>query len=284
MAGAAGSRLTGQDAFARLVELRAAGRRAALATVVRANGSVPRRESTRMLIYPDGSIEGTVGGGDLEHRVIQAGLQVLQDGRAQVLTYQFRDPERGDVGVCGGEMEVFVERIQPEPTVVVVGGGHVGQAVAHLASWLGFRVVVSDDRAEFASPEAVPEADEVIHGPLAELPERMPITPDTYVMLTTRGVPVDVEGLPPLLDTEAGYIGVIGSRRRWEVCAAQLAERGVPADKIERVRSPMGLELNAETPEEIAVSMLAEIIMLRRGGSGDSMAHAPRVGEKGKAG
>lgn len=268
-----------QDMFVRLAELRATGRRAALATVVRARGSVPRRESTRMLIHPDGSIEGTVGGGDLEHRVIQAGLQVLQDGKAQKLAYQFRDPEQGDVGVCGGEMEVFVERVEPQPTVVVVGGGHVGQAVAHLASWLGFRVVVSDDRAEFASTDAVPEADEVIHSSLAELPKHLSITPDTYVMLTTRGVPVDVEGLPALLDTQAGYIGVIGSRRRWEVCAEQLAERGVAAEKIARVRSPMGLELKAETPEEIALSMLAEIVMLRRGGSGEAMAHAPQAGE-----
>jgi len=230
-----------------------------------------------MLIHPDGGIEGTVGGGDFEHRIIQSGLEVLGGGRARVLKYEFRDLERGDVGVCGGEMEVFVEAIQPQATVVVVGGGHVGKAVAHLANWLGFRVVVNDDRAEFADAEAVPEADQVIHSPLAELSQQLPITPDTYILLTTRGVPVDVEGLPSLLSSEAGYIGVIGSRRRWEVCARQLAERGVPADQIDRVRSPMGLELNAETPEEIAVSMLAEIIMLRRGGSGEVMAHAPQA-------
>lgn len=266
--------------FARLAELQAAGRQVALATVVRASGSVPRREGTRMLIFPDGTIEGTVGGGDLEHRVVEAGLEILQSGRPQLLEYAFRDVEQGDVGVCGGEMEVYVERVEPQATVVVVGGGHVGQAVAHLASWLGFRVVVNDDRAEFADEQLVPEADEVIHVPLAELPERLNINPQTYLMLTTRGVEIDVEGLPALLETEAGYIGVIGSRRRWEVCAQQLAERGVPPEQIKRVRSPMGLELNAETPEEIALSMLAEIILLRRGGSGEVMAHSPRLGGK----
>ncbi len=269
--------------FARLAELQDAGRRVVLATVVRASGSVPRREGTRMLIFPDGSIEGTVGGGDLEHRVVQAGMEIFETGRPRLLEYAFRDVEQGDVGVCGGEMEVYVERVEPQATMVIVGGGHVGQAVAHLASWLGFRVVVSDDRAEFADPALVPEADEVIHAPLAELPQRLTITPETYLMLTTRGVDIDVEGLPPLLETEAGYIGVIGSRRRWEVCAEQLAERGVPTEQIERVHSPMGLELNAETPEEIAVSMLAEIVMLRRGGSGESMAHRPRLDRKQQA-
>ncbi len=230
-----------------------------------------------MLIFPDGRIEGTVGGGDLENQVIRAALETLDGGAPKALHYEFRDIEQGDVGVCGGEMEVFVEAVRPSPTVVVVGGGHVGSSVAHLASWLGFHVVVSDDRPEFATPEAVPSADEHILTSLAELPDKINITSETYVMLTTRGVPIDVEGLPPLLDSEAGFIGVVGSKRRWDTCAKQLAEQGVPQGKIDRVVSPMGLELNAETPEEIAVSMLAEIIMLRRGGSGEHMAHDPEV-------
>lgn len=234
-----------------------------------------------MLVFPGGRSVGTVGGGDLEHRVIQAALQALQDGQPRKLSYSFRDLERGDVGVCGGEMEVFVEPVQARPTLVVVGGGHVGQAVVHLASWLGFRVVLSDDRPEFATAEAAPGADSYVVGPLAELPAQVEITPETYVMLTTRGVPVDIDGLPALLESPAGYIGVIGSRRRWEVCAQQLAARGVPAEQIARVHSPMGLELNAETPEEIAVSMLAEIIQIRRGGTGERMAHEPSVQEPG---
>ncbi len=105
----------------------------------------------------------------------------------------------------------------------------------------------------------------------------MNITPDTYIMLTTRGMTVDVEGLPTLLDSQAGYVGVIGSKRRWDTAAQELSQRGVPQHKIDRVTSPMGLELNAETPEEIAVSMLAEIILLRRGGSGEHMAHEPKL-------
>ncbi|MFQ5943435.1 MAG: XdhC family protein [Anaerolineales bacterium] len=263
--------------YARIAELQEAGKSVVIATVVRTAGSVPRHEGARMLIHPDGQIEGSVGGGELESRVIEAGLKALKGGPPKSLHYEFRDIEQGDVGVCGGEMEVFVEAVRPSATVVVVGGGHVGSSVAHLAHWLGFRVVVTDDRPEFATPDAVPEADEYILAPLAELTEKIKITPETYVMLTTRGVPIDVDGLPRLLDSKAGYIGVIGSKRRWDTCAQQLAEQGIPDEKLARVVSPMGLELNAETPEEIAVSMLAEIIMLRRGGSGEPMAHDPKL-------
>jgi len=261
--------------YARLAELERAGQAVALATVVRAQGSVPRHAGTKMLIHPDGRFEGTVGGGDLENRVIQSALQALQDGQPRLLEYAFRDLEQGDVGVCGGEMEVFVEPIQPPATVLVVGAGHVGSAVAFLAKWLGFRVVVSDDRPEFATPEAVPGADEYVSGPLSGLPQQVPITAQTYIMLTTRGVAVDLEGLPSLLETPAAYIGIIGSRRRWETAARELAEQGVPRAQIARITSPMGLELNAETPQEIALSMLAQIVLLRRGGTGEAMAHAP---------
>jgi len=268
---------TGARIFARIAELQEAGKNMALATVVRTSGSVPRHEGTRMVIFPDGQIEGTVGGGDLESRVIQAALEILDGSASKTLHYEFRDIEQGDVGVCGGEMEVFVEAVRPSPTVIVVGGGHVGSSVAHLANWLGFHVVVTDDRPDFVNPEAVPDADEHILTPLAELPDKINITSETYIMLTTRGIPIDVDGLPPLLDSEAGFIGVIGSKRRWDTSAKQLAEQGVSQEKIDRVVSPMGLELNAETPEEIAVSMLAEIIMLRRGGSGEHMAHDANV-------
>jgi xanthine dehydrogenase accessory factor len=214
-----------------------------------------------MLVYPDGSIIGTVGGGELENRVIAAARQALVDGKPVLLEYQMTDPRRGDPGICGGQVEVFVEPLLPKPTLVVIGSGHVGKAVASLAHWLDFRVVVNDDRPEFCTPEAVPDADEYLPTPMEELPQRMEITPWTYLVLTTRGANVDVQGLPALLDTPAAYIGVIGSRRRWAETCKQVTAAGVPAEKLARVRSPIGLELNAETPEEIAVSILAEIIM-----------------------
>jgi xanthine dehydrogenase accessory factor len=236
-----------------------------------------------MLVYPDGRIVGTIGGGEMEGRVVREALEAIRRGEPRLLQYELSDPRGGDPGVCGGEVEVFVEPIARRPTVLVVGAGHVGQAVAHLAHWLGFRVVVSDDREEFANAKVVPEADEIVVGPLQDLPSRTKIDDVTYVLLTTRGVSVDVAGLPALLETPAAYIGVIGSRRRWETAAETLRAQGVPEEKIGRVVSPMGLELNAETPEEIAVSMLAEVILRRRGGTGAAMAHTPQSARKRRA-
>jgi xanthine dehydrogenase accessory factor len=259
--------------FQRLAELERVGGAAAMATIIRSRGSVPRHEGSRMLIYADGSIEGTIGGGTMESRVIDAALQCLKDGKTRVLEYAFVDPEKGDVGVCGGEIEVFVESLRLNPSIVVIGGGHVGQAVASLAKWLGYYVVVSDDRPEFVTAEAHPDADERVLCALAEIPQHVNLHSETYLILTTRGADIDVAGLPALLDSPAAYIGVIGSRRRWETTVGKMRAAGVPEEKIERVTSPIGLELNAETPEEIAVSILAQIIQQRRGGTGASMAH-----------
>lgn len=255
-----------------LAELEEKDGAAVLCTVVRSQGSTPRHEASKMLVYPDGHILGSIGGGELESRVITEAIKALEDGKPRLLEYHMADPQRGDPGVCGGQVEIFLEPILPRPKLVVVGGGHVGKAVAHLGKWLGFRVAVSDDRPEYCNPQAVPDADEYYLCSLAELPQKLNITPWSYVVLTTRGVTIDVPGLPSLLDTPAAYIGVIGSRRRWATTRKQLLEKGIPPEKLARVRSPMGLELNAETPEEIAVSIMAEIIMLRNKGSGQAMA------------
>jgi xanthine dehydrogenase accessory factor len=244
---------------------------AALCTVVRTSGSTPRGSTSKMLVYLDGHILGTVGGGELENRVRNEALEALKDNTPRLLEYNMADPSRGDVGVCGGQVEVFVEPILPAPLLVVVGGGHVGKAVSHLAKWLGFRVAVSDDRVEFCTPEANPDADEFYPVPMADLPNQLKITPHTYLVLTTRGVTIDVPGLPPLLESPAAYIGVIGSRKRWTTTVKELKVQGISKELIERVHSPIGLELQAETPEEIAVSIMAEILMERGGGTGKSM-------------
>jgi xanthine dehydrogenase accessory factor len=265
----ASSSLTVYQALAKLEEQNQPG---ALCIVVRSQGSTPRHSGSKMVVFQDGSIVGTVGGGEMESRVIAEALEAIVDGKARLLEYTLAEPGRGDPGVCGGQVEVYVEPVVQKATLVVVGGGHVGKAVVSLARWLGFYVVVSDDRPEFCTPDSVPGADAYLPGALVELPERIRITPSTYLVLTTRGVKVDVAGLPALLSTPAAYIGVIGSRRRWETARKEMLAMGVPAEKIARVRSPMGLELNAETPEEIAVSILAEIIMLRNSADGRPMA------------
>jgi len=254
-----------------LAQLEEQNQTGALCTVIRSEGSTPRHVGSKMLVFPDGHIEGTVGGGEMESRVISQALEALRDGKPRVLSYSMADPARGDPGVCGGQLEIFVEPIQPSPTLLVIGAGHVGQAVAYLANWLGFYVVVNDDRPEFCNAEVVPEADEYYPLPMEELPNKLEITPWTYIVLTTRGVDVDVKGLPELLNTPAAYVGVIGSKRRWKTASNKMIEAGVPIEQISRVRSPVGLELNAETPEEIAVSIMAEIIMHRRGGDAKPM-------------
>jgi xanthine dehydrogenase accessory factor len=184
-----------------------------------------------------------------------------------MVEYSMAEPQRGDPGVCGGQMEVYVEPVLPKPEVLVIGCGHVGKAVAHLAKWLGYRVLVSDDRAELCTPEAVPEADAYYPGLMQDLPNQVKIKSWTNLVLTTRNVDVDVPGLSVLLGTPVGYIGVIGSRRRWEVTRQKLVEAGISAETLERVHSPIGLDLGGETPEEIALSIMAEIILARSGKS-----------------
>jgi xanthine dehydrogenase accessory factor len=267
-----------ETVFQALTRLEAENKPGALCMIVRSQGSTPRHSGSKMVVFADGSITGTVGGGEMENRVIHEALQSIEDGQSRLLAYSMTDPARGDPGVCGGQLEVYVEPVIPKATLVVVGSGHVGKAVVHLAHWLDFNVVVSDDRAEFCTPDSTPGGDQYLPIPMAKLPEQLEITRWTYLVLTTRGANIDIDGLPALLDTPAAYIGIIGSQRRWATTRKQLLENGVPAEKLQRVHSPIGLELNAETPEEIAVSILAEILMLRNQGSGKSM----KAGSKNK--
>jgi len=254
-----------------IVKIEKTGELAAVCTIIRSEGSTPRHVGSKMIVYPGGQIEGTIGGGEMESRVVTVALEAMMDGKPRIERYDLADPGKGDPGVCGGQLEVFVEPIRPRPTLVVVGAGHVGKAVAHLANWLGYRVVVSDDREEFCVPENIPAADAYFPGRMENLPELISINSQTSFVLCTRNVKVDVKGLPPLLESDAGYIGVIGSRRRWATTRSQLLELGISDAKLDTVVSPMGLEINAETPEEIAISIMAEIIMLQHGGDGGRM-------------
>jgi len=243
----------------------------ALCTIIDTKGSTPRHEGSKMLVLEDGNFIGTVGGGEVENRVRKEAIQSLVDGKTRLLHYKMVDPQAGDPGVCGGTLEVFVEPIIPKSLLVVIGGGHVGKAIVTMAKFLDFRVAVSDDRPEFCTPEASPGADEFYCVPMAQLSEVLKIDPHTYLVLTTRGSNIDIEGMAPLLNTPAKYIGVIGSKRRWLTTRKALIAQGIPESQLDKVHSPIGLELNAETPEEIAVSILAEIIMVRNGGTGTKM-------------
>jgi len=255
-----------------LIASQQAGKPVALATIVRARGSVPRHVGTKMLIYEDGRVSGTIGGGELEARVIKEAVQALGEGQPRIVPYTLVDPAKGDPGVCGGEVEVYIEPYFSPATVLVIGSGHVGRAVVRLAAWLGFQVAINDDRPELATPEVAPGADIYLPGDIEEALSTFRITSNTYIIVVTRNVLVDRQIIPRLLESPAPYVGVIGSRRRWEESKRLLREDGLSEELLSRCHSPIGLELNAETPAEIAVSILAEIIMVRRGGSGERMA------------
>jgi xanthine dehydrogenase accessory factor len=255
-----------------LLAARKEGEPVALATVVKARGSVPRHAGSKMLIYSDGRTSGTIGGGEMEARVVEEALQALSTGQTVTVPYSLVDPAKGDPGVCGGEVEVFIEPYSSPATILVIGCGHVGRAVVHLASWLGFFVVANDDREELVDPQLVPGADIYIAGPIEQVLEQFSVTGNTYVVSVTRNVLVDRQIMPKLIETPSPYIGVIGSRRRWEETKRLLQEDGLDVEQMQRFHSPIGLEIHAETPEEIAVSILAEIIMMRHGGSGERMA------------
>lgn len=268
------------DIYSAIVEARSEGLTAALCTIIRARGSAPRHTGSKLLVFADGHIVGTIGGGEMENRVIAAARQIAQSGEPRIEHFELIDPKKGDAGVCGGEVDIFIEPIRPDPVVLVIGGGHVGKAIVHLAKWLGFHVALSDDRPEFCTPEWAPDADEYLLSPIAELLARFTFHAETYIIMPTRGMNVDVEILPALIDKPHAYLGVIGSRRRWATAVKTLIERGVPEAKLRGIHAPMGLELNAETPEEIAVSIMAEIVMLRRGGTGEPMKQLAMINDQ----
>lgn len=263
-----------------LLDAQNRGEPVALATIIAAQGSLPRHPGSKMLVRADGSIVGTVGGGAMEQRVIQDALAALHDGQPRTTSYTLNSIEAGDPGVCGGTATFFVEPVLISPTLVVIGGGHVGKAVAELGKWMQWRVILSDDRPEFCNPEYAPGLDEYVVCSPAEVVERVPINAHTYVAAVTRGLPVDLKLVPALLRTDAAYIGIIGSRRRWALTSKALHEQhGLTAEQLGRIRAPIGLELQAETPKEIALSILAEIVMLRRGGTGQPMQSLDEVVE-----
>ncbi len=259
-----------------IADLENNGEAGVFCTIVESKGSTPRHEGSKMLVYPDGHIIGTVGGGEIENRVISEALDALRNRKTKVLHYTLVSPEKGDPGICGGQVEVYVEPIIPKVKLLVIGAGHVGKQVVHLAKWLDWRVIVSDDRAELCTKETMPGADEYVICKMSEVPDKIKITPYTYIVVCTRGSDVDIEGLPAILDTDPAYIGVIGSKRRWENTKKEINKKKDYSEKLNKIHSPIGIELKAETPEEIAISILAEVLMIANAASGTSMSKAYR--------
>ena len=234
------------------------GKTVVLATVVETSRSVPRHSGAKMLILSDSHQVGTIGGGEMEARVIKEACACMDDGTSLLLNYELVDPIAGDPGVCGGTVTIHLETYMPNSKILIIGCGHVGRAVAELASWLGFHVVATDDREEIA--EGVTGADLVLTGSIEETLKQVNLTDRDHVVAVTRNAELDIQNLPHLLSTEAKSIGVMGSSRRWETTRSSLESAGVSEEDLSRITSPIGLDLNAETPQEIALSILSQII------------------------
>jgi xanthine dehydrogenase accessory factor len=231
-----------------------------LATVVGTTGSVPRHAGTKMVVFADGRTIGTIGGGRVEIEIRDDSRSVLDEGTAALRTYTLQDPSLGDPGVCGGTMTVYLEPYMSPHTVYVIGAGHVGRAVVDLAHWLGYRTVVVDDRAELLGAEEQPNADICFLGSVADALEAHPVGENASVVVVTRSHEIDAEIVPLLVGTPARYIGVMGSRRRWEATREVIDDPGSEPAGLARVRNPIGLDIGAESVEEIAVSIMSEII------------------------
>lgn len=243
----------------------------AMATVIRTTGSMPRHTGAKMLIYATSASVGTVGGGAMEARVVAVARECLRDRVARIETYVLNSLTDGDPGVCGGTAEVFIEPVVVPQTLLVIGGGHVGQALAELGKWAGFRVILCDDRPEYASEVLVAGLAGYVVCQPSEVLLHVTVDAHTVICAVTRGLPVDIALFPALLATDAPYIGLIGSRRRWALTRQALMETGITPEQLTRVHAPIGLEIGAETPREIALSILAEVVMMQRGGTGKPM-------------
>lgn len=241
------------------------GTPAAVATVIEAKGSTPRGASAKMLVYADGRTVGTVGGGGVESRVIEEAQAAIAAAESRELHYRLVDEERGDPGICGGDMRIFVDVLAPRPMVLVIGAGHVGQAVAELGAFLGCRIAVLDERPELVTEERFPWAGLLLTGETGKEVEDFPLSEQTYVVMVTPHHSLDEKVLAALQDRPFAYVGLIGSRRRTRHTFKRAREAGVADELLDQVHTPIGLDIGAETPREIALSIMAEIVAVQRG-------------------
>ena len=252
------------EIYQEIARITAEGEEAALATVVSTSGSTPREAGAKMLVRADGSIVGTIGGGSLEAKVIEQALRVIKQGQPQRFHFDLT-AEEGELGmICGGDTEVFIEPIRSSPTLFIFGGGHISLALAKIGKLLGFKVAVIDDRAEFANSQRFPEADLILAEDFSTAFSELKINKSSYIVIVTRGHHYDELVLELALGAEPKYIGMIGSRTKNKTVFSHLLVKGIPQERLDKVHAPIGLEISAQTPEEIAVSILAEVIKVRR--------------------
>jgi xanthine dehydrogenase accessory factor len=253
------------DIFEEIYKLKREGKRAALATIVNVRGSIPSVVAAKMLVREDGSILGTVGGGCVESDVRKGAMEVMQDEKAKTFTFNLDQRPDDDNGlVCGGSLQVFIEPVIPAPVLYIFGAGHVGLNVCKVAALAGFEVIICDDREQYANRERFPDAHEIHAGEMDAVLSELSPSAASYIVIVTRGHRHDMRVLRWALDTPAHYIGMIGSGRKVLTIFQQLEAEGVSRDSFQRVFAPIGLEISAAMPEEIAISIVAELIAIRR--------------------
>jgi xanthine dehydrogenase accessory factor len=255
-----------QEVFKALAEALDKGEEVALVTIVASTGSTPQRVGAKMLVYSDGRTVGTIGGGCYENEAFWKAREAIKDRRPVTVKYELNDDFAQETGlVCGGQMEVFIEPVEAAPEVYVFGAGHVGYFVARMAHDVGFKVHVVDDREKFASTERFGEGIDVV---VDEIPSwlashQLPAT--SYAVVVTRGHRHDLDALRALTAQNLRYVGLIGSRAKVKRIYDHLREEGITPDALRRVHAPIGLDIGAITPQEIAVSILAELIAVKHG-------------------
>ena len=253
------------DVLDEIVRLRALGQKCALATIVEVRGSIPSFQTAKLIVREDGSLGGTIGGGCVEAEVWEAAKEVIHTGKPRKMSFSLGQDAAYDNGlICGGQLDVFVECITPQPSVVIFGGGHISKSLAKVLDLAGFRVTVVDNRETYANAERFPEAADVFAEEYEEVFPNLPVTDSTYLVIVTRGHRDDMRVLRWAVTTRAKYISMIGSKRKTISVIKELEKEGLPREAFERVYAPMGLEIGAISPEEIAISVGAEMIAMRR--------------------
>jgi len=254
------------DVYDELMRLRKLGQKCAVATIVQVRGSIPSYESAKLLVREDGSMMGTIGGGCVEAEVWNAARDVIATEKPRHLSFNLGQDAAYDNGlICGGQLDVFVEPVVPPPRAFIFGAGHISKSLSKIASLAGFSTIVIDDRETFANRERFPEADEIHAGEYEEVCPKLEVNETSYLIIVTRGHRDDMRVLRWAVTTPARYVAMIGSKRKVISVLKELEEEGVPRGLLERIYAPMGLEIGAVSPEEIAVSVAAEMIAVRRG-------------------
>jgi xanthine dehydrogenase accessory factor len=253
------------DVFEELVRLRRLGQKCALATIVQVHGSIPSYESAKLLVREDGSMIGTIGGGCVEAEVWNVARDVIASEKPRHLSFNLGQDAAYDNGlICGGQLDIFVEPVMPVPYAFIFGAGHISKSLSKVATLAGFATVVVDNRESFANRERFPEADEVHAAEYEEVFPKLAINENSYVIIVTRGHRDDMLVLKMAIATTARYIAMIGSKRKVLNVVRELEKEGIRREAFERVHAPMGLDIGAISPEEIAIAVAAEMIAVRR--------------------